>query len=151
MAPAQLYSTESGQQFANLTGHGSWIMSLDWNWSGELLLSGGYDVGAYQTGQGTLTNPPTYNDIIGGGSGSQASPTTRASAEGSADTRPESTPEAAPPEAISPVVDSMALPQSLHSWSGTETSSKPFPFLNILGVLALLRDPTPIFMTTTAE
>ncbi|GAB1731262.1 hypothetical protein NU195Hw_g4232t1 [Hortaea werneckii] len=38
-----LYSTESGQQFANLTGHSSWIMSLDWNWSGEFLLSGSYD------------------------------------------------------------------------------------------------------------
>ncbi|KAI6862662.1 WD40 repeat-like protein [Hortaea werneckii] len=38
-----LYSTESGQQFANLTGHASWIMSLDWNWSGEFLLSGSYD------------------------------------------------------------------------------------------------------------
>ena len=38
-----LYSAESGQQVANLTGHQSWIMSLDWNWSGEFLLSGGYD------------------------------------------------------------------------------------------------------------
>ncbi|KAK4901794.1 Ski complex subunit Rec14 [Elasticomyces elasticus] len=38
-----LYDTQSGEQIANLTGHGSWIMSLDWNWSGEYLLSGGYD------------------------------------------------------------------------------------------------------------
>lgn len=38
-----LYDTQSGEQVANFTGHGSWIMSLDWNWSGELLLSGGYD------------------------------------------------------------------------------------------------------------
>ena len=38
-----LYDTQSGEQIANLTGHGSWIMSLDWNWSGEFLLSGGYD------------------------------------------------------------------------------------------------------------
>lgn len=38
-----LYDTSSGQQVANLTGSGSWIMSLDFNWSGEYLLSGGYD------------------------------------------------------------------------------------------------------------
>lgn len=38
-----LYDTTSGEQVANLTGHASWIMSLDWNWSGEFLLSGGYD------------------------------------------------------------------------------------------------------------
>ncbi|KAF2771308.1 WD40 repeat-like protein [Teratosphaeria nubilosa] len=38
-----LYDTASGSQVANLTGHSSWIMSLDWNWSGEFLLSGAYD------------------------------------------------------------------------------------------------------------
>jgi superkiller protein 8 len=38
-----LYDTKSGEQVANFTGHSSWIMSLDWNWSGEYLLSGGYD------------------------------------------------------------------------------------------------------------
>nr|POE85464.1 meiotic recombination protein rec14 [Quercus suber] len=38
-----LYDTQSGEQVANLTGHASWIMSLDWNWSGEFLLSGCYD------------------------------------------------------------------------------------------------------------
>lgn len=38
-----LYATGSGEQIANLTGHGSWIMSLDWNWSGEFLLSGSWD------------------------------------------------------------------------------------------------------------
>ena len=38
-----LYDTASGEQVANLTGHGSWIMSVDWNWSGEYLLSGAYD------------------------------------------------------------------------------------------------------------
>lgn len=38
-----LYATSSGEQIANLTGHGSWIMSLDWNWSGEYLLSGSWD------------------------------------------------------------------------------------------------------------
>ena len=38
-----LYDTQSGEQVANLTGHASWITSLDWNWSGEFLLSGCYD------------------------------------------------------------------------------------------------------------
>lgn len=38
-----LYDTQSGEQVANLTGHASWVMSLDWNWSGEYLLSGCYD------------------------------------------------------------------------------------------------------------
>lgn len=38
-----LYDTKSGEQIANLSGHASWVMSLDWNWSGEFLVSGGYD------------------------------------------------------------------------------------------------------------
>lgn len=38
-----LYDTKSGEQVANLTGHSSWIMSLDWNWNGEYLLSGSQD------------------------------------------------------------------------------------------------------------
>lgn len=38
-----LYDTQSGEQVANFTGHGSWIMTLDWNFSGEYLLSGSYD------------------------------------------------------------------------------------------------------------
>lgn len=38
-----LYDTQSGEQIANLIGHASWIMSVDWNWSGEFLLSGSYD------------------------------------------------------------------------------------------------------------
>jgi len=38
-----LYDTTSGEQVANFTGHASWVMSLDWNWSGEYLLSGAYD------------------------------------------------------------------------------------------------------------
>lgn len=38
-----LYDATSGQQVANFTGHASWITALDWNWSGELLLSGAYD------------------------------------------------------------------------------------------------------------
>lgn len=38
-----LYDARNGEQVANLSGHQSWIMSLDWNWSGEFLLSGSYD------------------------------------------------------------------------------------------------------------
>jgi len=38
-----LYDTTSGEQVANFTGHTSWVMTLDWNWSGEYLLSGAYD------------------------------------------------------------------------------------------------------------
>jgi superkiller protein 8 len=38
-----LYDTSSGEQIANFSGHQSWIMSLDWNWSGEFLLSGAHD------------------------------------------------------------------------------------------------------------
>lgn len=38
-----IYDTKSGEQVANLTGHSSWIMSLDWNWSGEYLVSGSQD------------------------------------------------------------------------------------------------------------
>jgi len=38
-----LYSVVSGQQVANLTGHGAWIFSLDWNDTGEYLLSGAFD------------------------------------------------------------------------------------------------------------
>lgn len=38
-----LYDVQTGEQVANFTGNGSWIMSLDWNWSGEYLLSGAYD------------------------------------------------------------------------------------------------------------
>ncbi|KAK1092807.1 Ski complex subunit Rec14 [Friedmanniomyces endolithicus] len=38
-----LHDTHSGEQLAILMGHGSWIMSLDWNWNGEYLLGGGYD------------------------------------------------------------------------------------------------------------
>lgn len=38
-----LYDTQTGEQVANLTGHASWVMSLDWSWTGEWLLSGSYD------------------------------------------------------------------------------------------------------------
>ncbi len=38
-----LYDTNSGEQIASLTGHQSWIMSLDWNWSGEFFATAGYD------------------------------------------------------------------------------------------------------------
>ena len=35
-----LYDVASGEQVANLTGHGAWILSLDWSYTGEYLLSG---------------------------------------------------------------------------------------------------------------
>ncbi|KAH9827068.1 meiotic recombination protein [Teratosphaeria destructans] len=38
-----LYDTASGSHVATLAGHAAWITSLDWNWSGEFLLSGAYD------------------------------------------------------------------------------------------------------------
>ena len=38
-----LYDAHSGEQIANLTGHGSWITSLDWSHTGEYLLSSAMD------------------------------------------------------------------------------------------------------------
>ncbi|KAI9697009.1 MAG: superkiller [Candelina mexicana] len=38
-----LYDVSSGEQVANLTGHSSWILSLDWSDTGEFLLSGAFD------------------------------------------------------------------------------------------------------------
>ena len=38
-----LYDVNSGEQVANLTGHGSWITSVDWSHTGEYLLSGSLD------------------------------------------------------------------------------------------------------------
>ena len=35
-----LYDVQSGEQVANLIGHGAWIFSLDWSDTGEYLLSG---------------------------------------------------------------------------------------------------------------
>ncbi len=35
-----LYDVSSGEQVANLTGHGGWVFSLDWSNTGEYLLSG---------------------------------------------------------------------------------------------------------------
>ena len=35
-----LYDVSSGEQVANLTGHGAWIFSLGWSDTGEYLLSG---------------------------------------------------------------------------------------------------------------
>jgi WD40 repeat protein len=35
-----LFDAASGEQVANLTGHGAWIFSLDWSFTGEYLLSG---------------------------------------------------------------------------------------------------------------
>jgi len=35
-----LYDVKNGEQVANLSGSGSWVMSLDFNSTGEYLLSG---------------------------------------------------------------------------------------------------------------
>lgn len=35
-----LYDVSSGEQVANMMGHGAWIFSLDWSDTGEYLLSG---------------------------------------------------------------------------------------------------------------
>ena len=35
-----LYDVPSGEQVANLVGHGAWIFCLDWSDTGEYLLSG---------------------------------------------------------------------------------------------------------------
>lgn len=35
-----LYDVPSGEQVANLIGHGAWIFCLDWSDTGEYLLSG---------------------------------------------------------------------------------------------------------------
>ena len=35
-----LYDVSSGEQVANLMGHGAWVTSLDWSDTGEYLLSG---------------------------------------------------------------------------------------------------------------
>ena len=35
-----LYDVASGEQVAILTGHGAWVLSLDWSYTGEYLLSG---------------------------------------------------------------------------------------------------------------
>ncbi|EXJ71759.1 uncharacterized protein A1O5_05569 [Cladophialophora psammophila CBS 110553] len=38
-----LYDPTSGEQVANLSGHAAWITDLDWNHSGQYILSGGLD------------------------------------------------------------------------------------------------------------
>jgi len=38
-----LYDVTSGEQVANFSGHGGWILSLDWSDTGEYLLSGSHD------------------------------------------------------------------------------------------------------------
>jgi superkiller protein 8 len=38
-----LYDATSGEQVANMSGHASWITSLDWNFTGQYLLSGSLD------------------------------------------------------------------------------------------------------------
>lgn len=42
-----LYDVASGEQVANLTGHGAWIFSLSWSDTGEYLLSGSVAFGIY--------------------------------------------------------------------------------------------------------
>lgn len=38
-----IYSIAHGEQIANLTGNTSWILSLDFSYTGEYLLSGAFD------------------------------------------------------------------------------------------------------------
>jgi superkiller protein 8 len=38
-----IYDTKHGEHVSNLTGHGAWVTSLDWNDTGEYLLSGAFD------------------------------------------------------------------------------------------------------------
>ncbi|KAI1002746.1 hypothetical protein K3495_g5457 [Podosphaera aphanis] len=38
-----LYDVKYGEQIATLTGHSAWIFSVDWNETGEYLLSGAFD------------------------------------------------------------------------------------------------------------
>src|SRR5512136_1397279 len=38
-----LYDVQHGEQVANLTGHATWIFSVDWSNTGEYLLSGSFD------------------------------------------------------------------------------------------------------------
>jgi len=38
-----LYEVETGEHIANLQGHQAWIMSLDWSYTGEYLLTGSFD------------------------------------------------------------------------------------------------------------
>ncbi|KAF2846279.1 WD40 repeat-like protein [Plenodomus tracheiphilus IPT5] len=38
-----LYDVKSGEQVANFTGHGGWVLTLDWSDTGEYLLSGSHD------------------------------------------------------------------------------------------------------------
>lgn len=42
-----LYDVKSGEQVANLMGHGSWIFSLSWSDTGEYLLSGFVFINAF--------------------------------------------------------------------------------------------------------
>ncbi|KAJ4292377.1 Ski complex subunit Rec14 [Kalmusia sp. IMI 367209] len=41
-----LYHVKSGEQVANLAGHGGWVLTLDWSNTGEYLLSGSHDAKA---------------------------------------------------------------------------------------------------------
>ncbi|KAF5616277.1 GTP-binding protein beta subunit [Fusarium sp. NRRL 52700] len=50
-----LYDMKHGEHVGNLTGHSSWITSLDWSDTGEYLLSGSMD--------GKVKPAPVYNSI----------------------------------------------------------------------------------------
>ncbi|KAI4088004.1 MAG: hypothetical protein LQ344_006379 [Seirophora lacunosa] len=49
-----LYDVASGEQVANLTGHGAWVFSLSWSDSGEYLLSGSVALDTYQARELTV-------------------------------------------------------------------------------------------------
>ncbi|KAK9450222.1 WD40-repeat-containing domain protein [Limtongia smithiae] len=38
-----VYDVKSGEQVFNLAGHSRWVMSLDWNFTGEYIVSGSFD------------------------------------------------------------------------------------------------------------
>ncbi|KAF1991110.1 WD40 repeat-like protein [Aulographum hederae CBS 113979] len=57
-----LYEVSSGEQVANLAGHSAWILSIDFNSTGEYLLSGGFDGRAKVWNVGTRTCVVTHGE-----------------------------------------------------------------------------------------
>ncbi|KAK3060227.1 hypothetical protein LTS18_009025 [Coniosporium uncinatum] len=57
-----LYEVSSGEQVANLSGHAAWVMSLDWNSTGEYLLSGSFDGRAKVWNTATRTCVATHGE-----------------------------------------------------------------------------------------
>lgn len=57
-----LYDVTSGEQVANLLGHAGWVLSLDWSWSGEYLLSGSHDAKAKIWSTETRSCVATHSD-----------------------------------------------------------------------------------------